>query len=338
MGMAFSVSRRRGGFTLIELLVVIAIIALLMGLLMPAVQQAREAANRISCGNNLKQIGLACHTFADVNGGYFPPSRGLLGYPAELAELLIPSDDEPDGDEDLGPTWAVYLLPYLEQQTLFNQWNLTEYPNGNSGVGNGYGIPYTFQSAAAQQGLVSTYYCPTRRDPTSAPVFSIAASCNGAPIGALGDYACCIGTTGGDAWANATNGSATSGSAVPNGCFQLGQNGKGIRIIAITDGTSNTLMIGEKNVQIGHFGMLPNDCCIYDGTNYGSSSRSAGINYPLATSINDPGVKFGSYHNGIVQFVFADGSVRSLPSNIDPNTLELLSDRQDGLPIPYWED
>src|SRR6516164_5907658 len=92
---------RRGGFTLIELLVVAAIIAVLLGLLLPAVQKACESANRVACGNNLKQIGLALHHYhCDYN--QLPPSRV----------------------SDFHATWAVLLLPYLEEMDLYRQWNL----------------------------------------------------------------------------------------------------------------------------------------------------------------------------------------------------------------------
>ena len=135
-------ARPRRGFTLIELLVVIAILAILIALLVPAVQKVRDAAARVQCTNNLKQIGLACHSYLDANK-FFPPSRNLLSYPGELPELQAGNAEEPDGDEAFSVNWAVLLLPYLDQRPLFDQWNQTYDPNGGLvGLGSVYGYDF----------------------------------------------------------------------------------------------------------------------------------------------------------------------------------------------------
>ncbi len=125
------VRRRRVGFTLIELLVVISIIAILMGLLLPAVMQAREAANRLSCANNLKQIGLAMQNYNSAFGS-FPPSRL----------------------ENEGPSWAWLILPYLEQDALYRQWKS--------------GAPIFKVSLPVIQTALPFYFCPSRRSPGGA--------------------------------------------------------------------------------------------------------------------------------------------------------------------------
>src|SRR4029079_15541446 len=128
------------GFTLVELLVVIAIIGVLVALLLPAVQMAREAARRTQCANNLKQLGLGAQNFHDTRR-FLPPSRlanNPAGTPANLRFV----------------TWAVLLLPYIEQKGFYDRWNIT--------------LPYHKHTAAVTRYAVPTYFCPSRRRPQAA--------------------------------------------------------------------------------------------------------------------------------------------------------------------------
>src|SRR4051812_46446771 len=187
------VSRSRLGFTLIELLVVIAIIAILIGLLLPAVQKVREAAARMSCQNNLKQLGLAVHGYND-SMGYLPTQ----GRNVTSARILINGAPAPGNAQDWG--WLYQILPHIEQGNVYN---LTS-------------------DDAVKQSPIKTYFCPSRRKPV---VLALA-------NGALNDY---VGNGG-------TDSGATNGALITrNGNFTIDLN-------SIKDGTSNTMLAGEKHL------------------------------------------------------------------------------------------
>jgi prepilin-type processing-associated H-X9-DG protein len=150
----------------------------------------------------------------------------------------------------------------------------------------------------------------------------------GGVLGVPGDYAINIGTTGAD-----YDVQSILGTIHPNGPFRPI---RGIPLRQIYDGTSNTLMVGEKHVPMEHMAEFPWDCSIFDGHNPVCNTRCAGPGFPLANNKFDLGWKFGSYHSGICQFVFCDGSVRSLRNSVNEVTLGLLANIHDGLPIPEY--
>jgi prepilin-type N-terminal cleavage/methylation domain-containing protein/prepilin-type processing-associated H-X9-DG protein len=318
-----SPGRRRAAFTLIELLVVIAIIAILIALLVPAVQKVREAAARTQCINNLKQIGLAIHSYHDARK-QFPPAR--VG-------------------RDAYATWPVLVAPYLEQGSLANLWDITK--------------PYDAQiNPLARTTLVPVFFCPSRRAPMLSPASENGdpppADGNGHMEGACGDYAVCDGDghNRNDTTANGaiiapylTNPAIGDNNPYPAPIYSFRSMTK---MASISDGTSNTLLAGEKHInQKGLGKAAEGDNAYYSGYNYVSAQRSAGWyidgsgakqSKPLMKMTDGTAdIRFGSWHTGICNFVFCDGSVRSLPFNIDINTLRLLAVRNDGQPIPSYE-
>jgi prepilin-type N-terminal cleavage/methylation domain-containing protein/prepilin-type processing-associated H-X9-DG protein len=334
--LSHSIPRRgRPGFTLIELLVVIAIIAVLIGLLVPAVQKVREAGNRAACANNLHQIGLAIHGYHD-------------------AQKALP----PDHIANNWPTWAVLILPHIEGDNVYRLWDIHKrYYEQNGPAGS---------AADPCQYNIPIYFCPSRRSvPTgpSAGTFPKASDLAAGAMprsGGMSDYANCGGTNGSDgamieAITNPSNTILDATNPVP----PLGTVWVSFRsatnFAKITDGLSNTLLVGEKFV-------LPTDMWGNgtDGSVYSSGSgqentfrRFAGNNgaatpviRPIVPSKDDPGrdangnlwadKAFGSWHTGLCQFVFCDGSVHTLPVNIDITTLQLLAVRNDGQVIPDY--
>jgi prepilin-type N-terminal cleavage/methylation domain-containing protein len=309
----------RRGFTLIELLVVIAIIGVLISLLLPAVQKVREAANRTTCGNNLKQIGLAIHNYHDTYGA-LPPART---------------------NSDGGPTWAFLLLPNLEQDALYRQWDLHR----------SYYDPGLPDFRKTQ---VKLFYCPSRRLP---PQLSVATADgdvnyenhypNDEPQpGALGDYACSVGdnadgnyntqkANGAFALANYQYAALPPSASTPP--WYMASWSSNTSFAAITDGLSNTLFIGEKHVPADAFGKRDGggDSSIYNDDHPGVNQRIAGRNNLLARSPTEPyNIQFGSYHAGICQFLLGDGSVRPLAVSVSGTTLSRLAVRNDGQPVP----
>jgi prepilin-type N-terminal cleavage/methylation domain-containing protein/prepilin-type processing-associated H-X9-DG protein len=293
---------RRSGFTLIELLVVIAIIAILIGLLLPAVQKIREAANRMKCTNNLKQIGLACHNFHDVNNR-LPPPRGSLLF------TITPGNTTPAGFTQYRG-WMCEILPYIEQdnlqKALFAGWSTPFFNNYNKPI--------------------QTYICPS--DPRAGTFKSPA----GAGLGNWTDY---MGVTGND---NLDLNAMFGGPARPtNGIFEVGGTDPigGVNFAAVTDGLSNTLMVGERppagDTFWGWWSVSDYDCLLstrnqmwFYATQTGltpacSASATIGGRYsPGNPKFNCHTDHYYSMHTGGANWLLGDGSVRFIPYSAEP--------------------
>jgi prepilin-type N-terminal cleavage/methylation domain-containing protein/prepilin-type processing-associated H-X9-DG protein len=281
----------RSAFTLVELLVVIAIIGVLIGMVLPAIQRAREAVNRVSCQSNLRQIGVACHDY-HINRNELPP-----GY--------VASGPYVDGATDTSPgwSWAAYLLPYIEADTVYQTINFKQ-PIESP------------QNLSARETVIKLYLCPS--DPAPQGAFAI-------PDG-FGNTICMAGPT---SYAASCGGDATGTTDLKgDGVFY---RNSATRFAAIIDGTSHTILVGERawsNANGTWVGAVSGGV-IMRGTANPCQPVVPGAWFPAATLVlahahlnnalfdsdGSAGMDdFSSKHIGGSNFVFADGSVRFIRS------------------------
>jgi prepilin-type N-terminal cleavage/methylation domain-containing protein len=314
------------GFTLVELLVVIAIIGILIALLLPAVQAAREAARRSQCSNNLKQLSLGMHNYHDVNNTF--PFAFMVNIPPSAVNAQV---------------WGTRILPYIEQGALYQQ-----YDNRFAAVDPPYGLPANVTLAGT---ALNAFVCPSTPGSADSRKFTAVIPANFLGAGlpeipstnvAPSDY-CVINEVGGayaaTGYANYAGGAPGDRTSAIQPIVPAAGIARGSRMAEIRDGTSNTMLIGERvggpNVYVkggtttgqsgangGFWGHILNGfggvspTLYFRGANTDGSAGTDGGTCAINCT-NRVGEGFYSFHPGGAQFAVCDGSVRFMSETAD---------------------
>ena len=338
---------RRNAFTLIELLVVIAIIAVLVGLLLPAVQKVREAAARMSCSNNLKQLGLAAHNYHSTVGK-FPPG---VNVPSVNPLTGLGNGQNAPGPLVAGQSFSLFevLLPYVEQNNIYTQLNFVgpgtgNYPGNDSEYVN---CATATNPAPIGSTIIKTFLCPSDTAPTQTTYVGTSGVSKGL------SYLMGANTYGGSAGIRSfytfdSSGNPSGTGMTQDGVFYINSS---VTLTSITDGTSNTLAFGERNRVDQNFDVVyPGVNVIEQHSGWAWANYFPGYDYlygaamPLNWTFTNAGITsdsgfayqdlrystFGSQHVGGANFCFADGSVHFLSDSIPLATLQALATRNGG--------